>query len=889
MTATIACLLLSAATLPAWNFNADDTAPAWEPNAHHAETRLVDDLLRTRTIGEDPILMCRGLDFETTPWQLVVIRLRSDKAGSASLYWTGTNEPPYEGLSEAKRNGFNVLGGADWQDIAIYPGWQAEGRIEKLRLDFFGEANIDVDHIKIVDWSQGRAPVTTLEGNDLVRNTAWHRPAGPPLWLSPPLAVSAETQRFIAITLSSPIAGQGTVFWSTAHGVQRTYFDIEPAVSRVYNLEVESDPAWAGTVQAIGIELPNSFPAPQISVGLATAPQGPPRYVLDYVGFENGVNRVGAPASLLAHLRNIGGQATTESTVHWDTPGLAPSHAQHAFQAPAWGEPVELRHTVTADAEGTYPLAARVEMPQGPAVSAVASLHVFPARTPETAEYVPAPQPVPTSVDVLAYYFPGWPNSAAWDPIRGTAPGRKPLLGYYDETNPEVVDWQIKWSVENGISGYLVDWYWTGGAQHLTHWFDAYRKARYRDQLKVAIMWANHNPPGTHSAEDWRAATQVWIDHYFTLPAYYRIGGLPAIFLWDPRNLRNDLGGSEAVRDVLAASQAMARDAGYPGIAFVTLFGHAVQAETAQLEFEGYHGITSYHEWGNAPALGDSPLRMHYDDVVATAPVAWESERARAGKLVYYPTIDTGWDARPWHGAAAQVIHGRTVTGFTALLRSGRAYAKQHALPFVVLGPTNEWGEGSYIEPCTEFGFGMFEAVREVFATTPPAEWPPNLAPRDVDLGPYDLPVPPPQTLWRFANDTAGWSPMMNVARCRAEAGALCFETTSPDPAIRVALSRVRGEDYAALEFEMRITPGTVTALADSAQLFWSMSGRAMLESTSLHIPLHSDGAWHTYQFPLAAAPRWRGAITALRLDPTNRAGVAVEIRRMELVPAKTS
>ena len=34
---------------------------------------------------------------------------------------------------------------------------------------------------------------------------------------------------------------------------------------------------------------------------------------------------------------------------------------------------------------------------------------------------------------------------------------RKPVLGWYDETNPEVIDWQIKYLGENGISFAFVD------------------------------------------------------------------------------------------------------------------------------------------------------------------------------------------------------------------------------------------------------------------------------------------------------------------------------------------------------------------------------------------------------------------------------------------------
>jgi hypothetical protein len=890
MIALLHCLLLVAPALPQWNFDATDTSSAWQANAHHAETLIADGALQTTTIGEDPILFARDLDVAVTPWQLLLIRMRCDRSGSASLYWTGTNEPPYEGLSEAKRNTFTVTGGPDWQEIAIYPGWHREGHINKLRLDFFGDARIAIDWIKIVDWREDRTPATTLGRDTPGIALDWYRPTPAPLWLSPPLSIPADGHGFVSVELDRSEAQQGALFWSTTEGTHRTHFEVEPDGPRTYNIEVQSAPGWAGEIQMLALELSRPTAAPPNAIHLTDAPQGPPHFVVDYCGPENAINRAEQPSSLLLHLRNIGGASGESATLEWNLPGLSSSEYTQTFQVPEWGEPIALRCNVQGAAPATYPVTAHITLPGAKECQASGTLNILPTVPAVALDYVPAPQPVPVAVDVLTYYFPGWPNAAAWDPIRGTAPGRKPLLGYYDEANPEVVDWQIKWSLENGINGYLVDWYWTRGSQHLTHWFDAYRKARYRDQLKVAIMWANHNPPGSHSAEDWRAVTKEWIEHYFTLTAYYRIDGKPAIFLWDPRNLRNDLGGSDAVRAALAESQAMAQTAGYPGITFVTLFGHATTAETAMLQHEGYHGITSYHEWGNAPALGDSPLRMRYDDVVATAPKAWDDARVRGGSLVYYPCIDTGWDARPWHGTSSQVIAGRSVAGFSALLSAGRAYAEKHALPFVVLGPANEWGEGSYIEPCTEFGFDMFEAVRTVFATAPKESWPVNLAPADVGRGPYDLPIPAPRTRWTFEADEAGWAPMMNLGSFQVADGLLHTATTGTDPAMRVLLSQIQGRDYAALEIEMRCTPAAdaVTAPGTEAmQLFWSMAGRATEESASLRVPILCDGDWHTYRFDLASAPRWRGRVSSLRLDPANRANLTLAFRRLELVPAQ--
>ena len=76
--------------------------------------------------------------------------------------------------------------------------------------------------------------------------------------------------------------------------------------------------------------------------------------------------------------------------------------------------------------------------------------------------------------------------------------------------------------------------------------------------------------------------------------------------------------------------------------------------------------------------------------------------------------------------------------GFTALLKAARDYCDRHNQNTIILGPVNEWGEGSYIEPCLEYGFSMYEAIRACFGKGDPASWPQNKGPKDMSLGPYD-------------------------------------------------------------------------------------------------------------------------------------------------------
>ncbi len=96
-----------------------------------------------------------------------------------------------------------------------------------------------------------------------------------------------------------------------------------------------------------------------------------------------------------------------------------------------------------------------------------------------------------------AYYFPGWPSREKWQ-VLAAFPERTPLLGYYREGDPDVMDWQIKWAVEHGISFFAFDWYWDRGHRQLEHALhEGYLRARFRSFIKFCLLWANHNPPGS--------------------------------------------------------------------------------------------------------------------------------------------------------------------------------------------------------------------------------------------------------------------------------------------------------------------------------------------------------------------------------------------------------
>lgn len=382
--------------------------------------------------------------------------------------------------------------------------------------------------------------------------------------------------------------------------------------------------------------------------------------------------------------------------------------------------------------------------------------NVLPALELEPASYVPEPRPVASEYEIGAYYFPGWSRRSGWDKVDATAPIRRPLLGYYDEANPEVVDWQIKWAVENGIQFFFVDWYWSAGRISLDHWVDAFYRAKYKKYLKWAIMWANHNGPGTHSEADWRAVTQFWLENYFKTPEYYQIDGKPVVVIWDPSVVDSDMiaeakaGGvelkpGEGLAKAFKISRDLCVEAGLKGVYFVAMKWpeRATDSATIQkLADATFDATTIYHYMYPGDKVLANPKLYPFDDVVSAAPEHWANWQ-KSGILPFIPNLSTGWDSRPWHGFRQTVVYDRTVDGFRKHCADFKEFADKTGVKRFALAPVNEWGEGSYAEPNREFGFGMYEAVRETFCKPGADGFPSNFAPSEVGLGPYDLPPTP--------------------------------------------------------------------------------------------------------------------------------------------------
>lgn len=877
-----------------WTFDQPGELQGWKQTNHLGDVKVVDGALTGKAIDWDPFFIGPVFNLPATPWQQVEIRIKSSKPFSGQLYFTNKTEGQYGGFEPSLQNTFRVTG-TDWETVVIRPFWQALKKIVMIRIDIAAECEVAIDSVRIVDLA-GDGQFSTADAWSFADGAGdWHangvsqpKQVGQAIQVkvtdgggtldSPPLSTPTGDLMWVQVRMKVDQGARAQLRWASdeATGLSSQTFNLRPdGRYHTYNVDVGGSKGWGGKLLMLSLQ-----PSVQVgataeieSIKLALDPAGAPDLEVLYFGLEDAVNRAGRTSHLTAKVVNYGGETARGVTAQLELPaGLT------ATPDPREGDNTglcefEIPATFRWKLTSTKPMATtaklRLSGPGAPAGTVDTQLEFttpFPA---PKADYVPVPQPAPTAYQIGSYYFPRWYRPVDWDCIDKVAPIRKPVLGWYDEREPEIVDWQIKWALEHGVSYFLVDWYWDRGNKHLEHWLnEGFAKAKYRSMFQWCIMWANHNAQGSHSdPKDWENVTQDWIDNFFGQPEYLKQDGKPVVWIWSPFGISRDQGGIEGAKKLLDKSREMVKAAGYPGIVFAAMNAGGSEQQAKDLAAMGYELNSSYHWWGDGPSTAKDPMNFSFELVADSSYKTWvEREKVvEAAGMKWLPVADSGWDSRPWHGDRSRVIYGRTVDQWTRVLRDAKKYLDERDEKQLILGPWNEWGEGSYLEPCAEFGFDMLRAIRQVFTTAPDVRT--DITPVDLGLGPYDMALTTPTIngQWDFDQDTGGWNAAMGIAKFELVDGAIHLVTGSTDPALSAGGFKLRAakNGYCAIRLK-----ATGPAEKDSLQLFFATPTRPASEANSVRLEVTCDGQWHTYLLPLKDNPRWRGVIQSLRLDP---------------------
>ncbi len=752
-------------TVRLWTFNTDGDREGWTATNCLKDVVVQGGVLRGTVSGRDPFIVVSGLDFPARPWNVFQARLRivQDEPllqRGGELFYANSEEGPFGGFSQAKTSRWTAADANTWEIVRIYPFWSKEGRIIKLRLDFpapaenqIDKAVVEVDWIEIVDLKLENQPA--IEPSWVVENGETGS------WQSPMFSLDAEKiGNWLTINALVDAPRSVEFSWMNDRGVfYSTAVELKKSPTGLFNVDLSTSKYWKGRVHQFRLQvLPDAESRTAVTfqaVAVHPQPQGPANIDVMFCGIEDAMVRAGYETALFLDLVNCGGEDSPALT--FDGMKLPEGVSLMAAENQTTIEPFKIGERrrmlfpikVTKPVEGTISFHLAASGERGfPAAAVEIPISVLPSLNLPKADYVPEPKPVKSEYEIGALYFPGWYHGHSWSRIWNRCPVRRPLLGWYNESSPEVIDWQIKWSVENGIQFYLVDWYWNRGNRHLEHWIQGFQQARYKSYLKWAMMWANHNGPGSHSLENQAKVTKYWIDNYFHTPEYYTIDGRPVVMIWSPEGMDRDviaiekkkgreLKKGEGVKQLLDLSREMAKQAGLKGIYFVAMKWPEASTSAADIQWLADAGfeMTSIYHFMDDGGKAITRRKFSFDLVVEASKPFWQ-KRHETGILPFLPNLSTGWDDRPWNDHCW--IADRTPEKFAEICRQFKQFSKETGIKRAVLAPVNEWGEGSYAEPCREFGFGMYEAVRKNLCEKPESGWPLNYGPKDVGLGPYE-------------------------------------------------------------------------------------------------------------------------------------------------------
>jgi hypothetical protein len=903
-------------TLAEWNFDRPSALQVWRPNGDLTDVTVTNGAMACRATGGDPILeLSQWLSVPARVWQFVEIELKADRDGIAELFWTGTTTGKYGGFAQEKTTRFPVRGDNAWHIYRVLPCWQLEKRIVRMRLDVYDATAFELKSIRIkevefprvsskavFDFSrdaEGWQLVDTSGGASFV--TDWKPDrlrAGNRVLLSPPFMVEAETHAFVSIRMTVDRGRHATLFFASedVRGLQSVTVPLEAdGQAHTYNVEVLGATHWHGRIAGLGLRPSDDTNALARIEWIRVADQPGGAAELKVVSFaaEDALPRVGVPGRVRLNVVNRGGEIASEVTAKIQLPSgvvLEPSsRAEQALPALGFGDQASLSWTIVASGPMHAALVVALTGPKGEWVAGKTSVRFTPKVAVAPQGYVPKPRPVRGKYEVGVYYFPGWKSASQWQPIQDY-PERRPVLGWYREGAPEIADWHIKWAVEHGITFFAYDWYWNQGARHLEHALhDGYFQSRYRHLLKFCLLWANHNPPHTSSVEDCLAVTRYWIENYFRRPEHLTYNGAPVIIIFAPDRLTEDLG-TAGVKGAFARMRNECKAAGFPGLHLAACVGDAAGAHRAAQE--GYDSVTAY-TWPGA-GMGGEGFYAPFETLLEGYRRQWDHVGS-AGSIPLYPLpVCGGWDSRPWHGENNIVRFGRTPQLFKRHLQdalavseksstaASKASGKAGSPKAILVEAWNEWGEGSYIEPHAEYGFGYLDAIRDVFTSAPAKHE--DATPADADLGPYE--VPPLEALsteWSAHSGREAWENTMQLASLNVREGKVSGVTTGNDPAFVGPAMRARAAEFKTVLVRIKLSKTAGGMFKDSAQLFWRTARLAESESSSLRFEVIGDGQWHDYRIPVGTNNRWRGLITRLRLDPCNQADVLVEIEFVRL------
>ena len=379
-------------------------------------------------------------------------------------------------------------------------------------------------------------------------------------------------------------------------------------------------------------------------------------------------------------------------------------------------------------------------------------------------DYVPMPNPAKPDRIIAAHYYAAWKYGAAevhegFNDLAEQFPDRTPLMGYYDEENPEVCDWEIKWAVEHGINCFIHCWYRKKDnygkpvtindlrCGHGLH--EAMFNARYQQFMKFAIMFeATAKWGGTDERDMIENLMPFWTETYFKRGNYLLIDNKPVLFVFNQNRLACECFQSqESQRETFDKCREYAKQHGFDGMIFAVCDTTPTRESHEQMLLRGYDFRFGY-------SSGYLPLQDYCDneDEIVKKQCDILKRQLEIDNQRFIPTPSCFRDTTPrrterwlekypYYNFSCEKIWYLSPEKYREVLLKMKEICD--ALPqdawarkIIMIDNWNEWDEGHFVAPSHKYGFKFLQAIREVF--TQRENLPDYLTPQDQGFTGYN-------------------------------------------------------------------------------------------------------------------------------------------------------
>lgn len=325
-----------------------------------------------------------------------------------------------------------------------------------------------------------------------------------------------------------------------------------------------------------------------------------------------------------------------------------------------------------------------------------------------------------TAVKQSQSYFSG--HQAPWQPLNNN---------YYDLNKYETMKWQADLAKEYGIDGFcFYHYYFENGqlelekpAENLLKWTDI--------DLPFCFNWANepwirswsklHNGNVWMQGEENSAmdndgilakqaygSVKEWLAHFeYLLPffkdeRYIKVGGQPVFIFYNPEEI-------DCLEEMIECWQEQAKINGFPGLYLIgTNMNTNQSALAATLIHEPKRTLIDL--MNKNISVNQNGVTTHkYSDI-------WEKIIKREpyiGSKSYYMGI-LGYDDTPRRGKKGTCLTHRSPAIFKDGMRALITKSLELDNELLFVNAWNEWGEGMYLEPDSQFKYDYLNAVKEL-------------------------------------------------------------------------------------------------------------------------------------------------------------------------------